>query len=311
MGDFAEIRGRRPEPQPPREEVIARAKENLMRAIEEEKTTRPGATEMPEATSAVVDLDQRRRRTHRVMAGVGAACVAVAAVAFVAGHDDPSTPGHTQIVASGPQIVLRNAATSVATGIYPTGTGPTRHLRFTNLTDAGHPTYDAYVRPDGTALVGTAGSDLHETSGYLTSAQLSSLPSDPYRLRTEMLSLSEQLGLGYPGENPNRALYRLATELLPDPEVTPAVKAGIYRALAGLDLESIRARDLGTGTDQTGRPGNILEFSFEEGYTDRLVIDSRTGALLSVETTDREGKLTGGQVYLDAQMVDTMHQAPA
>ncbi|MFI6432350.1 hypothetical protein [Rhodococcus oryzae] len=311
MRDFTEIRDRRPEPQPPRDEVVLRARESLMRTIETETAPQPPAVEGAGSGAAVVRLDQRRRRIWRVVAGVGAAaCVAVAASIFVVGDDGLGESGQVQVVEAGPQFTLRQAAL-VAEKSDLVGAGPFRHLRFVNLTDEGQPTYDAYVRPDGTALVGKAGGDLQETSGYLTSAQLAELPADPYQLRTRMLSLSSELGLGYPGEAPDRALYRLATELLPDPGVTPEVKAGIYRVLAGLDLEAIRARDLGVGADRTGRPGDVLEFTFEEGYVDRLVIDRETSALLSTETADREGKLAGGQVYVSAEMVDAMPLAYA
>lgn len=311
MGDFTEIRGRRPEPQPPRDEVVLRARKSLMRTIENEASTTPPAALAPGSRDTVVRLDDRRRRVRRVIAGVGAAaCVAVAASAFVVGPDGLGTPEQTQVVAAGPQFTLQQAAV-VAELSVPVGTGPFRHLRFTNLTDVDHPTYEAYVRPDGTALVGKAGGDLHETSGYLTRAQLASLPTDPYQLRTRMLSLSSELGLGYPGEAPDRALYRLATKLLPDPEVTPEIKAGIYRVLAGLNLKALKARDRGVGADRTGRPGDVLEFTFEEGYVDRLVIDRETSALLSTETADREGKLAGCQVYVSAEMVDRMPLAYA
>ncbi|WP_227996869.1 hypothetical protein [Nocardia australiensis] len=311
MGDFAEIRGRRPESQPPRDEVVLRARANLMRTIESDTSTQPPASDTTGSPTTVAALDTRRRRVLRVMAGVGAACVAAAAIAFGVGHDGLGGPEQTQVLASGPQFTLRHTATLVEAAAHPVGAGPIRHLRFTNLTDEGHPTYDTFVRPDGTALVGPADGVLKETSGYLTAAQLAGLPADPYQLRTQMLSLSHQLGLGYPDEAPDRALYRLATKLLPDPGVAPEVKAGIYRVLAGLDLEAIRAHDLGVGADRTGRPGFVLEFTFEEGYADRMVIDSGTGALMSVETVDRKGTLASGQVYLSAETIDRMPQAPA
>ncbi|WFR70893.1 hypothetical protein P9209_15715 [Prescottella defluvii] len=240
---------------------------------------------------------------------VSAACVAVSVLVFAASYDRMRVPEQSQVVTVGAALTLEQTATLVAATTDTSETGPIRHLQFTNLTDADHPTYDTFVRPDGTALVGQVGGDLHETSGYLTSAQLADLPAAPDQLRTQMLNLSHQQGLGYSGEAPDRALYRLATKLLPDPAVTPAVKAGIYRVLAGLDLEAIRARDLGIGTDRTGRPGYILELTFEEGYVDRMVIDDVTGALNSVETLDRDGKLFAGQDYVSAEMVDEMPPA--
>ncbi|GAB2655795.1 hypothetical protein ABI214_08180 [Prescottella soli] len=309
MGDFTEIRSRRPEPQPPRDEVILQARQNLMRTIEIDESTQSSAFEATGSPTTVAKPGWLRRRPGRVTAAVSAACVAVSVLVFAAGYDHMGVPDQSQVVIVGAARTLEQSAALVAATTEPIEAGPVRHLQFTNLTDADHPTYDTFVRPDGTALVGKIGGDLHETSGYLTSAQLAGLPADPYQLRTQMLSLSRQLGLGYTDEAPDRALYRLATKLLPDPAVTPEVKAGIYRVLAGLDLDAIRARDLGIGTDRTGRPGYVVEFTFEEGYVDRMVIDSGTGALISVETVDRDGKLFGGQVNAFAEMVDQMPPA--
>lgn len=305
MGDFPEIRSQRPEPQPPRDEVILRARANLMRTMEIDESTQPSASAATGSPTTGITLGRFLRRPGRVTAAVSAACVAISVLVFTAGYDHMRVPEQSQVVTVGAAHTLEQSAALVA-ATQPIEVGPIRHLQFTNLTDADHPTYDTFVRPDGTAFVGKVGGDLHETSGYLTSAQLAGLPADPYELRTHMLSLSHQLGLGYIDEAPDRALYRLATKLLPDPAVTPEVKAGIYRVLAGLDLEAIRARDLGIGTDRTGRPGYVLEFTFEEGYVDRMVIDSGTGALISVETVDRDGEVFSGQVYVFAEIVDQM-----
>ncbi len=275
-----------------------------MRAMETDESTQRSASEVVGSSTNVVTLGRFRRRPGRVTAAVSAACVAVSVFVLAVGYDHMRVPEHSQVVTVGAARTLEQTADLVAATTEPIGTGSIRHLQFTNLADAERPTYDTFVRPDGTALVGEVGGDLHETSGYLTSAQLASLPADPYQLRTQMLSLSQQLGLGYVDEAPDRAVYRLATKLLPDPAVTPAVKSGIYRVLAGLDLEAIRARDLGIGTDRTGRPGYVLEFTFEEGFVDRMVIDSGTGALISIETLDSDGGVFGGQVNVFAEMVD-------
>jgi len=277
-----------------------------MRTMEIDDSTRQSDSEDTGSPATVVTLGRFRRRPGRVTAVISAACVAVSVLVFAASYDKMGVPEQSQVVTVGAAFTLEQTATLVAATTEPIVTGPIRHLQFANLTDAGHPTYDTFVRPDGTALVGRVGEGLHETSGYLTSAQLADLPVDPDQLRSQMLTLSHQLGLGYADEAPDRALYRLATKLLPDPAVTPDVKSGIYRVLAGLDLEAIRARDLGIGTDRTGRPGYVLEFTFEEGYVDRMVIDTGTGALISVETLDREGKVFGGQVNVFAEMVDHM-----
>lgn len=309
MGDFTEIRRRRPEPEPPRDEVILRARRNLMRTMETDGSTPSSVSEATGPRNKIVRLGGFRRRPGWVTAVVSAACVAVSVLVFAARYDDMRVPEQSQVVTVGAAFTLEQTAALVEARTDPIETGPIRHLQFAKLTDADRPTYDTYVRPDGTALVGEVGEDLHETSGYLTSAQLADLPGDPDRLRTQMLSLSQQLGLGYAGEAPDRALYRLATKLLPDPAVTPEVKAGIYRVLAGLDLEAIRARDLGVGADRTGRPGHVLEFTFEEGFADRMVIDRGTGALIGIETVDRDGRVFSGQVNVFAETVDRMPPA--
>jgi hypothetical protein len=306
MGDFAEISGQRPEPQPPRDEVIRRAREKLMRTIEQEQNTtiRDQQARVPDLATT-----RRRRQVIRVVAGIGAAA-AIAALAVVVNQDGPVKPDQQSVVASGPVGVLQHAAT-VVVALDPAGHGTIRHLRFTNLTDAGHPTYDAYVRPNGSALVGIANGVLEATDGYLTSAQLADLPADPPALLEKLMTMSHHLGYESPDERPERGLYRLATTLLPDPAVSPEVKGAIYRVLANLDLKAVRARDLGVGSDDAGRTGQVLEFTFAEGYVDRLVLDPKTGALLATKTLDRDGKLVGGQVYISSELVEQMPQSVA
>lgn len=289
MDDFAGLRHQRPEPTPPSSEVVRRAREKLMHAIEEE--------------AGIPTVVGRRRPVRRVVvAGLAAACAAAVVVAGAIDNGGPTAPEHSpSVVAAGPQVVLLNAANAVAASD-PGGSGDVRHMRTTDAGDG--TTYDVYVRPNGTAQLAKAGGSFAETDGYVPSALLADLPTDPAQLRTRMLTVSRELGLGYPGERPERALYRLATEVLPDPGVSPQVKAGVYRILAALDLEAIRARDLGVSVDSQGRRGQVVEFTFEEGYSDRLVIDRSTGALLSSETYDRQHKLVSGQVYLSSELVD-------
>ncbi|GAB2768298.1 hypothetical protein GCM10027020_21540 [Nocardioides salsibiostraticola] len=298
MQDFDEFRSGRPLPQPPSDEVITRAKEKMMNAIELETRT----TQTPRNEPAITRDQRHRFRARWVkVAATVAAAAAVTAVAVTSGQPDQPDQNPAVIQADGPAVVFRLAAEHIESSGPATGSGTIRYQQFRNLTDPGTPTYDVYIRPNGTAMVGEPGAQLEASDGYLTAAQLASLPAEPTALKARMLVLSR--GLGSPGERPERALYRLATDLLPDAGVSNEVKASIYRILADFDLEAIRAQDLGLGADPTGRTGEVVEFTFEEGTTDRLVLDRRTGALLSTESILPDGSFAGGQVYLNTDMV--------
>jgi hypothetical protein len=257
---------------------------------------------------------QRRITARRFAIGIAAASIAAAVAIGVPLATDHSSPQHAPAVitaADTPTGVLTHAARLVAYTGAADGSGPIRHLQFRNLTDPGSPIYDEYVRPDGTALAGKSGGNLEETDGYLTSNQLAGLPSDPAQLRPALERLAAQLHLGYTDEAPERAIFRLAVQLLPDPGVSPQVKAGIYRVIAGFDLDAVKARNLGEVTDSAGRPGIGLAFQFEEGVTEKVVLDRNTGGLLSDSSVFPDGKPLGGQVYLTEELVDQVPQGSA
>lgn len=302
MNVFDRFRALRPSTPPPTSDVVQRSREQLMQTIIESTTTaqagHPG--EAPAAPTRRRARAGRRRPVLAIGLGAGAAA-ALAAFAFfalvLAGGGGGLAPLPAQASA---QTVLHDAGRLTAATAAAPGSKPIRHLRFRNLTDAGAPVYDLYVRPDGSALVGRVGEPLTATDGYLTQAQIASLPDRPDALRQRMLTLSGQLGLGQPGERPERALYRLAGELLPDPGVAPKVKAAVFAVLSRLDLDAIRARNLGHRRDAQGRDGIALQFAFDEGAVDRMILDERTGRLLSTVTTLPDGARLGGQVHLAA-----------
>jgi len=199
--------------------------------------------------------------------------------------------------------VLDDAADLVLASADTTGDATIRHIEFRNLSDKGHPVYDVYVRPDGTAMVGRTGAPLTATSGYLTADQIAGIAGDPSGMEQRMATLAETLGLGMPGERPERAIYRLATELLSDPGVPAATKAQVYDVIKGFDLDAIKARNLGERTLEDGTTGIELEFRFEEGATDRMLLDRDTGALLAISTVLPDGSVLGGQQYLEQDKV--------
>ncbi|MGE5612765.1 MAG: hypothetical protein ACM3UO_00625 [Bacillota bacterium] len=298
--EFAQVRAQRPDPLPPTDEVVRRAKERLMQSITEEQITDTVVTDVPRP-------DWRRRVRISLAAASVAAVAAVGVTVAVGGHGSGTS---TQISATAtPQQALETAARLVAYTVPTPGT--IRHIRFRNETDPGNPTYDRYIRPDGSAMVGTAGGRLEASGGYLPSAELAALPSDPTALRAAMMPLAAKHGYATPGQAPERALFRLAIDLLTDPGVAADVKAGVYRVIEHFNLPAISAKNLGATKDVAGRPGIGLEFHFEEDADEVVVLDPKTGAVLSDTITLTGGQPFAGQTYLNEENVTTIpHTAP-
>jgi hypothetical protein len=204
MDELEPVRSVRPIVPEPSAEVVATAKATLFRAIQAE---REGMTSgVVDQLSAVRSRRSKAARYQRPFA-VAAALLVAASVAF--GVVALQSPTKVKTVAarpldgtSSPAKVLNQAADLVLADYRTPQSGSIRHTQFRNLTDAGHPVYDLYVRPNGTAMVGQVGAKLTATDGYLTAAQIASLPSNPTALRKRMLTLAAQLGLGYAGESP-------------------------------------------------------------------------------------------------------------
>lgn len=281
----------------PTNDVVERSRVRLLAVIAEENT----APASPEGR-------QRRERSRaRRIVLVGAAATVATAVVFAL---DPSGGRITELDdASAAATELRRVAV-VATHGEASEPLPIRHIRFRNLTDTGAPVYDVYIRPDGTAMVGRVGAALGPTDGFLESPEIASLNSSPEHLRQQMLQLAARHGFGTPGERAERSLYRLATELLPDPALAPPVRAAVLEVLASLDLEAINARTLGKTSDPAGRQGIALAFTFEEGTISQLVLDETTGQLLSDTTVLADGTPLGGRVFLGSETTDVIPVAP-
>lgn len=297
--DFASLRAQRPDPQPPSDEVIRLAKEELMQRIQDEHS-QPAPV-----------VSSKANWGRRVRIGLAAATIAavagVGAVVAVTNHG-PNPPSSISAQAT-PQQALESAARLVSYS--QPAAGPIRHIRFRNETDPGDPTFDAYIRPNGSAMVGKAGGPLVETDGYLPTAELANLPSDPTNLRAAMTALAVKHGYGLPGQVEERALFRLAVDLLSDPGVSDGVKAGAYRVIAGFNLAAVRAKSLGMVEDAAGRPGIGLQFHFEEDANEVLVISQATGTLLSDTTTLSGGQPFSGQTYLLQENVSAIPTSAA
>lgn len=250
----------------------------------------------------------RRRATAALAAAAVAAAVGIGLVVTAdrdAGPDRTTPPvAGDRVIATtaSPTRVLETAAFLVAGRPVP-GEGDVRHLRFRNYTDEGHPVYEVFINADGTARVGGQGGPFENTDGYLTSAQIRALPTDPASLRPAMESLAGQTGLGSPGEAAERAVFRLGVDLLADPGAGPELKGAVYGVLASLDADAVTVAAVGATEDPTGRPGVGLRFTFEEGLVEDLVIDARTGALLSDLSQLADGTPFGGRAYLEQDLV--------
>lgn len=297
--EFEQVQRACPTPLPASEVVVRRAKESLMAKITLEEATHHRSAP-PTARPASVGRATHRMRTVLRIAGASMAAAAVIGVVVARS----TTPHHEVPTVSAigttatPAQVLESAAKLVAYTRPSPGSGEIRHIRFRNESDPGAPVYDAYIRPDGSAMVGKAGGPLKPTQGYLSAAAITSLPSNPVRLRPALSHLATTAGYNGPGESPERGIFRISVDLLADPSVDRDVKAAIFRVLEKLDLNAIHARNLGAVTDPAGRHGIGLSFGFEEGTTEVLVLDRTTGALLSDTTRLADGSPFAGQVYL-------------
>ncbi|WP_214410106.1 CU044_5270 family protein [Sphaerisporangium fuscum] len=140
-------------------------------------------------------------------------------------------------------------------------------------------------RPDGKYMVtgGDPKVDFLIAGRELTYAQVRALPEDPAALTAWV---RETLGRT---TDPSAREYHLAITLsqtlVLDVPAPPKVRAAAYRALAGLP----NVRYVGDARDEQGRAG--VEFSIvesQDGNVTNLIIDPRTGQVLSAEETVRD-----------------------
>jgi hypothetical protein len=135
----------------------------------------------------------------------------------------------------------------------------------------------------------TAGSPLVDGDKVLwlgrnaTMQDLRSLPSDPERLRAELMRLYD--GQGTEGGGSARAgewLYSVAVGLVMDGPVRPEVRAAAFRMLAGLPS----VKSLGKVRDPRGRTGDAIAVDRRTPggvVRNRMIIDTATGTALANE----------------------------
>ncbi|SNS25771.1 CU044_5270 family protein [Actinomadura mexicana] len=131
----------------------------------------------------------------------------------------------------------------------------------------------------GSALVG--GDKVFWLGRNVTMKDLRSLPSDPKRLKAELLRWYE--GHDTESNRPmasDRWLYTVARGLVMEMPVKPGVRAAAFRMLAGLPA----VRSLGKVTDSQGRTGSAiaLEEKTPRGVVrEEMIIDLAAGAALA------------------------------
>jgi hypothetical protein len=325
------------EPAPPSEESRASARRALARAIELERQRDPIATRRQRRV-------RRSRRRLGWTARVGAVAVtAVLAVAVASALRSGSTAGPppaaatvleqlARVAARQPSAVpgpgqflytathARTGATSVTAG------GIVCEVKFTEYRQN-------WVAANGEGLfVETDGppeySSAHDRANCRSAPEqgnaagasytwaapgclsiepipLRRLPTDPATLRARLLT--GKVEGGPPG--PAEAFIQVA-DLLRNSDASPALRAALYRAAAGLP----GVRFLGTVTDELGRRGLALAID-SHGVRHELLFAPGTSALLAEReiviapargSGERAGTVAGWTAYLPHRVVDAL-----
>jgi hypothetical protein len=109
------------------------------------------------------------------------------------------------------------------------------------------------------------------------------MPTDPAALRALLLPSPPPS----PGMT-DQKLFEEARSLLGWQPIPPAVRAGLFRMLAGLPA----VRVLGPGTDALGRHGTVVACQLPSGGARAMLIDTTTGKVLAAGAAEH-GRITG------------------
>jgi hypothetical protein len=111
----------------------------------------------------------------------------------------------------------------------------------------------------------------------------------------------------------NEQLFQMAAELLQEPMTTPAVRAALYRMVAGLDGIDL----FGSAADELGRYGTAVGMTFR-GMRHELLFDPRSSRLLETRTVLvaqppetwmnglRYGTVLTSTLYLESRVVGSI-----
>ncbi|MFD7717539.1 hypothetical protein [Streptomyces sp. NPDC059814] len=239
------------------------------------------AQEAGHGTGAVVVAPARRLSVRRrVLVGMfAAAAVAAGAATYTnvdAGAAAPTGPrGGTR--ATGAAVFLNDMSTVAASRSVTTGKYWKTHTPIgdTYLSQS----MDFYVTNAGKAYKKGRQSGWEFGPKNVDWKGLDQLPTDP----AQLLQL-----LQTPTKTQDIAPFDQATALLGDAPASPKLRAGVFKAMAG--LKGIKL--VGSVKDSTGRGGTALEFQ-EARSLGRVTVDPRTSAILEYTFTWTSGPSKG------------------
>jgi hypothetical protein len=150
---------------------------------------------------------------------------------------------------------------------------------------------------DGKPNLDDGSGNIHATfkPGGLYYLDLSNVPTDPEALK--QLIEQRKLESGPPGD---AETFTIIGDLLRDSYAPPAVRSALYQVAAQLPGVVL----IGATHDQLGRPGTAVGYT-SNGYTQELIIDPQTSALLAEQTIDNTGTVAGWTAYLSSGVVDS------
>ena len=264
----------------------------------------------PAATAAALRRQRQRRLRTRMLGITGVAAAAGLAVGTLATGSGPASPasptqGTVQLTAA--QRTLYGLSAAAAVTRRPTG-------RYVVLTEK---SVDSTVSSGGgsqtmpkTSVIDTvtgggvtyqdntaAGSDPQapaalkvQAGSSSTSAQLDAMPTNPAKLRAVLLVQAKQDSPWPPNEQPgdNDLVFGQAADLLWEPHLSPALRAALYKVLAGTPGVTVK-----TGvTDSAGR--QAVEISRHSTFNNEDVEtfeNPTTGATLESAWVEPWGEL--------------------
>jgi hypothetical protein len=302
------LRCHRSEPTPPSGEAQAAARQALERAMRQAEHTSLGTAPRKRASS-------RRRPLLGAAFAAALAMIVIVVTGFV-------RPGSTTqpALAAGPVLQQLARVASAQPWAIP---GPNQYLYTTSHSLTGSDTvlpggvycqavFEQYrqnwVAPNGEGLFREIDGPAHYRSNREAASckpapaqpagesntwaapgclsidpiPLGRLPRDPQTLRARLLTGKVEGGPPGPGE-----AFTQVGDLLRNTDASPALRAALYRAAAGLP----GVKSLGTVTDELGRKGLGLAFD-AHGTRHELIFSATTSALLA-EQDVRAGGLHG------------------
>jgi hypothetical protein len=334
------LRRHRDEPDPPSDERTAVAREALNCAIRREARLAGGAADRTPRrarrrlgwpartaiTAAIAVLVLAAGITLRSGSNTSPALAAPAVLerlAHVAASQSSAVPGPGQYLytasrsLTGGTTVLpgqvvcnaffeeyrQNWIASDGEGLFTETDGPPRYLSPQDAANC------RFAPAQGGAFVGTSRTWAARGCLSIDPVPLGKLPTNPATLRRRLLT--GKVEGGPPGAD---EAFTQVGDLLRETDASPALRAALYRAAAGLR----DVKFLGNVTDKLGRHGLALAID-SHGFRHELIFSPRTAALLGSQDTlighapgihARRGTVLDWSAYLGERVVDRLPAKP-